>query len=401
MRRLLWIGDAGVHSGFARVTHGVLDVLARTWDVHVLGINYRGDPHDYPYPIYPAASGGDSLGVGRTAELVERLGPDCVCLLNDPWNVPAYRQRAGDTPVVAFLAVDGKNCRGAEWLSGLALAVFWTQFGLHEARQGGYAGPAAVVPLGVDVDVYQPGDREAARARLGLDRVFTHRGLPRDTFIVGTVNRNQTRKRFDLLVQYFAEWVKSRGITDAALYVHSAPTGDEAYTLSQLAQYYGIANRLIEPRLTNRNGATEAAMAATYPVFDVLLSTSQNEGWSLPTMEAMACGIPCVVPKWAALSEWPEDAAITVPCSTTSCTPHQINVIGGIPDRQATIAALDRLYRDRALRADYAGRGRALVSRPQYRWPAIGAAFTEALETALYPQAVQLGERTRVAAVAG
>jgi len=46
MKKLLWIGDAACDSGFSNVTHSVLSFLHNSWDVSVLGVNYRGDPHN-------------------------------------------------------------------------------------------------------------------------------------------------------------------------------------------------------------------------------------------------------------------------------------------------------------------------------------------------------------------
>ena len=46
--RLLWIGDALVPTGFATVTHAVLNHLQHEWDVVVSGINYDGSEHELP-----------------------------------------------------------------------------------------------------------------------------------------------------------------------------------------------------------------------------------------------------------------------------------------------------------------------------------------------------------------
>ena len=126
MRRCLFIGDAVAATGFARCTHGVCDVLKETWDVHVLGLNYDGDPSDWPYPIYPAARAfrpEDAFGCKRAPDLVKRLAPDLVVILQDPWNIPRYvdliREKDMDVPIVGWIAVDGKNCRGKD-LNGLA-----------------------------------------------------------------------------------------------------------------------------------------------------------------------------------------------------------------------------------------------------------------------------------------
>ena len=283
MKKLLWVGDAACPSGFARATHETLEWVRREYDVTVLGINYRGDPHDYPYPIYAAFGGGDAFGVGRIIWMCDLVKPDVIVLQNDPWNVPSYMRQLAhfpeykDIPVVASIAIDGKNCAAKE-LNGLAKAVFWTQFALGEARQGGYIGPAEVIPLGVDLLQYQPMDQREARK---------NRNLPEEvwnSFIVGNVNRNQPRKRWDLTIRYFAEWVKSYKVKDAFLYLHVAPTGDIGVNVQQLASYYGVQKQLAMMEPAVFYGIAEDQMRDTYCSFDVYASTTQGEGMGLPAM---------------------------------------------------------------------------------------------------------------------
>lgn len=379
--RLLWVGDAAVSTGFARITHETLAVLQETWDVHALGINYSGDPHDLPYPVYPANNqrGTDPFGVTRTAIMATRLKPDVIILLNDPWNIPAYLAKTGNAPVIASVAVDGKNCRG-RGMNGLAACVFWTEFGRREAQAGGYSGPTAVIPLGVDLEVFKPGDKAEARGALGLPPK-----LQREGFIVGNVNRNHPRKRMDLTIQYFAEWIRGNKIGDAYLYMHANPTGGMGFDLNQLAKYYGVASRLIFAEPEVARGVPESFMAKTYQAFDAMLTTTQGEGFGLPTLEGMACGVPQIVPDWAALGEICEDAALMVPCTSNACTPNGINAVGGVPDRDETIACLDRMYREPALREDLAGRGILTAGRDCYRWRNIGERFGRVIDEALDP----------------
>jgi glycosyltransferase involved in cell wall biosynthesis len=361
-------------------------VLRRTWDVSVLGINYRGDPHPYPYPIYPAlVPGADLFGVRRAPEIIRKIKADLVVIQNDPWNIPAYvesiGQLEGSRPkLVGALAVDGKNCRGRAFLNGLDYAIFWTRFAQLEAIQGGMTIPSGVAPLGVDLNIYRPHPREQAREWLGLPERC------REAFVVGNVNRNQPRKRLDLTIAYFAEWVRSYRVTDAYLYLHVAPTGDFGIDCNQLAVYHGLGNpenpRLIlcEPEVYR--GASEEQLAWTYSAFDTQISTTQGEGWGLTTMEGMACGVPQIVPRWSALEEWTRPAAILIPCTSTAITLKRINVIGGIADRQETIRALDALYRNPELRAAHTALGLELVRQDCYRWENIGQRFAEEIERA-------------------
>ncbi len=390
MRKLLWVGDAACDSGFARCTHYILDVLRETWDVVVLGLNYRGDPHPYPYPIYPCWPGGDPFGVGRIGELIRSQHPDLIVLQNDPWNIPDYvseiRKHTATTPIMAGLAVDGKNCALAERLNGLALAVFWTRFGAREARAGGYRNPLAVIPLGVDTSIYHPRDRGVAREAMQFGRGDGSGIDLANAFIVGNVNRNQPRKRLDLTIAYFAEWVRDHRVEDAFLFLHVAPTGDLGYDCEQLARYCGVGDRIILAQPGVWHGISEEQLATVYSTFDVMLTTTQGEGWGLTTLEGMACGVPQIVPDWAALGEWAAPAAAMVPCTEIAVTPNKINVIGGVPDRVGTIDALQRVYEDEAVRRDMSAASLALARRDDFQWRKIGEGWRVAIDHALTMQ---------------
>ncbi len=384
--KLLWVGDAGVPSGFARATHETLDVLKDTYDVCVLGLNYRGDPHDYPYPIYAAAPGGDAFGVGRLIWMCDLHKPDLIVLQNDPWNIPPYVRQLKrfeeykNVPVVGAIAVDGKNCRGVQ-LNDLTLGIFWTQFGLDEARLGGFTGSGVVVPLGVDVTNYYKQDRVESRRKIGLPSRFD------DAFIVGNVNRNQPRKRLDLTIRYFSTWVKEHAVEDAYLYLHVAPTGDfNGYDVVQLMRYYDCSDRLILIEPATFYGKSEEHMRDTYNSFNVQLSTTQGEGFGLTTFEGAACGVLQIVPDWSALGELMKDAAYLIDCPTTCATHDRINVIGGVPDERQVIEALSESYLFREELAEaIAKKGTARANESRFRWKNVGVAFRDALEVVTCP----------------
>jgi D-inositol-3-phosphate glycosyltransferase len=379
--RLLWIGDAGQPTGFERVTRGVLSHLVDAWDVAVLGVNYHGDPHGYPFEVFPADphGAGDVWGFGRVSKLVDYVKPDVIVMNNDPWNVADLLGVLKDSPVpiVGYMPIDGKNVHGA-LLNKLALAIFYTQFGATEAMAGGYAGPIAIIPHGVD-PIFRPIPQAEARHALGLDA-----GLPADAFLVGNVNRNQPRKRLDLTISYFAEWARELP-PNVFLFLHCSPRGDLGWNVLQLAKYFGIEKRLAltSLTLTPDRGVANEKLALVYNAFDVQISTTLGEGFGLTTLEGMACGIPQIVPDWSALGEWPGDAVWRVPCSSISVTPMNINVIGGVPDRAAFVAALDRAYRHADERADMAARARALASQDAFTWPDVAAAFDRSLRSVL------------------
>lgn len=385
MKKLLWIGDAACGSGFGRASHYILKYLTRYWNVHVLGTNYTGDPHDEPYPIYPAWPGGDMLGVRRLRALIESVKPDLIVAQTNPWHFPHYKKHIPESiPYVGICAVEGKNCQGHK-LNGLTRAIFWNEFSRNEAVQGGYKGPSDVVPLGVDLDVYVPGDKLEARMVLGLpERTF-------DAFIITNINRNQHRKRLDLSVRYFAKWVREYGIEDAYLCFHALQGSTVECDIEQLAWYYGrderhpngVQDRLIMYGTDDPfKGFPEEHVKMVYQSSDVYLSTSLGEGWGLTAMEAMAMGLPVVAGDYSAFGEWAKDAAVLVPCPVEGVMPDVHVMIGGIPDERATIEALNRLYNDPAWRDDRSRAGRQLAHDPRYRWDNISEGFARSLEQA-------------------
>lgn len=391
--RFLWIGDAVAKTGFAQVTHNLVPrLIAAGWQGAVCGINHNGDPHRYPYPIYRADLGGDPWGLGRAEELHAKVKPDVVIINNDPWNVREFLPLLrGKCPVVGYMPIDSPNVPAVKDLNpgpaqdGLALAIWYTAFGRDEAIACGYEGPNAVVPHGVDADLYTPRPRAACLEALGLGGK-----IPIDAFVVGNVNRNSARKRLDLTVLYFAAWWEQAGKPeDAFLYLHTSNL-DSGPNLLQLAVRCGLRGRVI---LTNRmmrpgEGISEATMPFVYSLFDVQVTTTQGEGWGLTTHEGMACGVPQIVPEYAALGEWPAHAVTFVPATLPYVNGHGVNSIGCAPDAGAFVDALELLYTDRPFRLEMAERARARAADPLYHWDAVAALFDGHLRGALRAPAV-------------
>jgi glycosyltransferase involved in cell wall biosynthesis len=227
-KKVLWIGDAVKHTGFARITHNVVDrlVAAGGLDVSVLGVNYYGDAaaRHYPYDIHPVTLGGDAFGLGILPATIQRVRPDVIVINNDPWIVAEFLivTRKMGVPLIGYLPVDAPSMKRARDLNGLACAVWYTRFGQAEAEREGYVGPSAIIPHAVDLAQYFPVDRLEARRLLKLP-------IAPDAFVVGNVNRNSRRKRLDITVRAFAAWWHAAGRpSDAHLFLHCANADDGA-----------------------------------------------------------------------------------------------------------------------------------------------------------------------------
>jgi glycosyltransferase involved in cell wall biosynthesis len=356
----------------------------------VSGINYDGSEHSYPYAIMPAWQGGDMWGMDRFAHVCAEFAPDVVIINNDWWNVAGFlKDKPRNLPLLGYMPVDGANLNRAivPQLKELAAAIWYTDFGYQQAVAAGFEGARHVIPHGLDSSRFRPVEKGVARRLLELP-------VPEGAFIVGNINRNQPRKRLDLTIQYFAEWVHSRKVKDAWLLLHCA-WNDTGWDLESVARYHGVADRLVFTGGEHmRASAGESMMQLIFSSMDVQVSTTLGEGWGLTTMEGMACGVPQIVPDWAALAEWPLPAE-KVPCSTTLVHP-EINTVGGLPDKGPFVEKLHSLYRSPARRRQLGHQGLAFVRQEKFQWETVAGQIGAVLEEAV--AAARLNQEASVVA---
>lgn len=389
-KKLFIVADAAVTTGFATVSHNLIANLHRDWDIDVLAINYYGDPHEIQQKARlwcPVANQpGDVYGMTRIKTLLNGIKPDVVLFINDPWILSEYVQVLENTPgiKIGYTPIDAKNIKPMyveEINKGFDHIIAYTEFGRTELQNAGLSIPTSVIPHGIDKADYYPMNKADVRKQAGLDP---------DWYIVQVVGRNQIRKRIDLAVYYFAEWVKRYNLPDTVkLYYHGALM-DEGWDIGQLAHYNGMQDRLVlsHKNLNPAHGFPLEAMKLVYSLADVHVSTCQGEGWGLTAMESMACGIPQIVPNYSALGEWCRDDKGSPVVEYTDISPipffntKGLNTRGGIPDMESTINALHKLYQDKKYRDDLGAKGYRLVTQPRFEWRTIARTFENVFNTA-------------------
>lgn len=383
-KKLFIIADAGVDTGFANVTHNLVEHLWTLWDIHILAINYMGDPHPLQQKVKlynPSAQiQGDYYGSARVKPLLNMIQPDVLFMINDPWvaaqYVPLIQEFTGNR--VLYTPIDGQNIKDT-FVKPLEIfdhIVTYTQFGkqqLEQHLQSNYH----VIPHGVNKKIYQPVDKKEARQKNNFSD---------DWFIINVTDRNQIRKRIDLALYYFSEWIRNKPERDnIKLHYHGA-LNDEGWDIIQLAQYMGIANNLIitSPNITPAHGLPLELMPWVYGVADVGLTTTMGEGWGLTIAERMAMKVPMIVPKYSALAEWTDNAVAYAEISDIPFFNIKgLNTRGGIADKTSVIQNLEKLYTDQAYRQQIAEAGYRRMTQPTFNWKYIAASFNSVFSLSL------------------
>lgn len=391
--RMLYVGDFPVQTGFGVVSSNLIKVFKTLYDVHVLGVNYYGDydPLIEGLKVYPASGGGSDIwGKERFAEMLAKVQPDVVFVLNDPWIGRDYAQVIEEVKklnpglkvkFIIYTPIDAENIK-QDFVDGLRTydkVITYTEFGRRElTERKSPLTDVAVIPHGVDTKAFFPVARK--------EDIKKSMNLGVDDYIVLCLQRNQPRKRIDLTMYYFAEWVKRYNLPKSVRFYYHGALQDFGIDILQWAEYLGIEDRLAisSPHIRPDAGLTVQQLNMVYNVADVFFTTTAAEGWCLPVAEAMAVKCPVIIPRHSALAEWPAGNAEYMECyPIPSLTDRGLNTIHHITEKESAINALHSLYTDREKRLKLGQDGYNHIKSSQFDWSVIANQFVEIINDLL------------------
>jgi len=389
--KLLWVGDVIATTGFARVTHNVLERLKDKYEIVVLGCNWHGDPDPLQqiYKIYPASNRFQhgAFGEDRIREIVEIERPDVVFTINDCWiinhqysQIQELHQKYG-FKFVGYMPMDSYNWVGclADTANNWDAVVSYTEFGAHEFIKGGIQKAISVVPHGVTTGQFKPGDKLEARKKLGLKE---------DAFIVFNGNRNQFRKRIDITIDAFADFAVDK--PDAHLYLHMG-TKDQGWDVMAVfareMQKRGLDpnGRIIMTANTPNPPSVSVEMLETiYQAVDVGVNTCKGEGWGLVNFEHAACRVAQVVPDHTSCKEIFEGYGRLISCNHIDVDTNFAREMP-CPSSKHLTEILNELYEDRDKLDAVAELCYLRATDEQFNWDTVAAQFDGVFQEVLNP----------------
>ena len=220
---------------------------------------------------------------GVHAELQSLDGGSVASELQITYAPPSYFARNRGRRRIGFTMqeVDGFP---ADWVRAAnALDEIWTptEFNRAALLAGGVKRPVHVVPLGVDPERFHPNVRGFPNPRgefVFLSSLeWSERKNPE--LLLQTFNRVFRRDEPVLLVCKINHRDRGIHVPDAIRALGLDPCGGRIYFIYNRELPYD-------------------ELASLYRSADCFVSTSRGEGWGLPLMEAMACGLPAIATDW-------------------------------------------------------------------------------------------------------
>ncbi len=237
--------------------------------------------------VYKYRASWISRGVIRSARsffhLVRETGANAAVLLGYPDQFPFLQSDVPDG-FPCFLWAQFSKPPGLHTFRNI-VPVALTQKSRDFIRKAGFTGPFPIIPHGVDTSVYSPLSA-AERSRMRSDMGLACR------FVVGTVGAHTSRKRLDIIIEafsMFSERVEHVFLMVKTDRVRSLGGSD----LNRIIAGKGVAanSKIIADDLSDEQ------MRNLYGVMDLYVTLSEWEGFCIPVVEAMSCGVPVVTHK--------------------------------------------------------------------------------------------------------
>lgn len=338
MKLFAWCDAPTAPTGFGRSAKHVLHALHQAgWDIVQLAVNFDAATQSrIPWKVYaPSTKQGDPYGLADLPRILATEQPDVLWSTFDP-EVPWRYAVPGTTPainaldllrslrpmrpgfrMVGWFPVDGGPLSDMELaVLGLGEGLFdasvtmsphvrdlaaWTielKHAVRGAKQRAdrdlLAKRIRVIPHGVELDslrIASEEERREAKRTLGLDP---------DAFCILQMERNQQRKQNYLGLAVLEILLSQKLERRVQLYQHMHPDEENTgcmvgFNLPELSWRYGL--RAGQDVFWPQGGfVSEEELLLRYAAADAFLSTSTGEGFQYPAWEALAAGVPIVVP---------------------------------------------------------------------------------------------------------
>ena len=295
--KVMGMTDHSLKSGFGRQMHGIMNILGTKYDAYYLGwgFNYDDAIKRGNYTLLPTP--GEYHGSQIMPQVLQVLKPEVLITQADSrmihW-LPAMLKQVQASPTwIYYPVIDGHvwslDGQATMWPSNWTaimkqadVVVAYADFGKKILQENGIE-DAKRIYHGVDTQMFRPllpEDKENIKAGLNI----------KGKFVVGGVFKCMIRKNPEKYLQAFCAFRKGKE-DKVVLVLHTTINQGESNLVQQATDLGLVVGK--DVIFTDPNIPTPV-MVQVYNCFDVFWALGGMEGFNVPLIESMACGIPVV-----------------------------------------------------------------------------------------------------------
>lgn len=375
-------------TGFTRVLSSLFEKLKVDFDIHWVGIGYKGPQLDLGYKIYPCnVNGGDMFGGFLASQIVEETNAKIVLFLNDFWMIKNYnvtfKDKFPNCLKCAYIPLDGSITSFDQMgdLSVLDHLILYTEFAKNEVinifQSKSIEPPNInVISHGTDTSSFYPLNY------IDRKKIFNIDTIDSSTFVILNANRYSIRKDIQCTLMGFAEFYK-RCNPNSVLCLHQPGISPEHKNeLLNEIDRLGIIGQVVLNPFGDGNYVSDDQLNQLYNACSVGVNTSLGEGWGMIAFEHGACKKPQIVPNHTACGELWKDYGLTINIKESTYLPNNPFQMYK-SDPLELSKALETLYFDKTTYTSCAKKAYQNANLSKYKWSSIAEQWKKCFNTVL------------------
>jgi len=377
--RIGWISAAAyATTGYGVITRDVVSrLIEQGYEVYSIGgiggMTVWGGKMDYPtergtvIPVLPTF--GDYAGSDVAEPYIIRYKLDLVITFWDYFALEYCNNLS--VPWISYGPIDSPMTPTmANYVRNAFRIVAYSKFGYSELLKFFPPERLGYIPHGIATDVYKPLDGVRKQVR---EKMYP-KPVPEDAFLILGVAANMgERKMLPLLMLVFKEFLKEHPDSYLYLYTNISTPYPRGYELLEFANQLHIAENIRYPNFnTILEPLSNQEMVMLYNAADVYSSVSIGEGFGMPILEALACGLTCIAPENSSQIELIRGHGwLTKELDDFTFVPVWIPTLQSyrVPSMKSMLEALEEAYDSPSKREEYGKKSREFAF--QYSWEKI------------------------------
>lgn len=303
--KLLWVGDDyRIKSGYGRVARELFLHLNKNYTIINYSIGCMGISSEYHVID---SNDGTPFGFIKLPLVIDTIKPNIIILLNDSKIIYGWLQSIKKSQhnciIIPYVCTEYTGIPKYEielyneMTQGL-LAM--ANFTINEFVKNGYIHKTLRLSHGYTNNIL-PMNKIIAKKKLGISH---------DTFVFFSGNKNQPRKRLDIIIRAFVHFLKNHN-NEKVMLMMNCGLIDSGWNLKELYIRLCEENNIINMENhiyfcsfnINDSNKNDDELSIIYNACDVGITTSTGESFGLIPFEQSALGIPQIIPNWGGIIE--------------------------------------------------------------------------------------------------